>query len=208
LVNRRVRMHAGAIHQQREDHVIVKLRLRTASLLAAAALAVITPVLAIPMASAAVASPIPASSTPAAGCHTAATGSWAPNCTLREGDRSRLVQAVQLVIDGQEACTTDIAIPNGSFNKGTKKGVECFQRLFSLKVTGTVNRQTWRAMQQGLVYIETHKGWRYYWPNGIGGTSVEFRESVRTHVWDYGGPQVSSNWYRMDSAAPVPFRDL
>ncbi len=184
------------------------LKLRVSALILAA-VAMSAPMLGISMTPAAAASTAAASTAAkAAKCHTAATGSWAPNCTLKEGDRSRLVQAVQLVVDGQEVCTTDIAIPNGSFNRGTKKGVECYQRLLHLKVTGTVNRQTWASMEKSLVFIETHKGWRYYWPNGIGGLAVEFRESVKTHIWDYGGPEITSKWYRMDSAAPVPYRDL
>jgi hypothetical protein len=178
-------------------------KLRASALLIFAAVAISAPMLGTALTPAAAASTAAA----AAKCHTAATGSWAPNCTLKEGDRSRLVQAVQLVVDGQEVCTTDIAIPNGSFNRGTKKGVECYQRFFHLKVTGTVNRQTWSAMQR-LDYIETHKGWKYYWPNGIGGLAVDFRQSVKTHIWEYGGPRVTSKWYRMDSAAPVPYRDL
>jgi Putative peptidoglycan binding domain len=171
-------------------------RLRCAALLAALPLVVLGTVFATPVGPAAGATAAPA----AAKCHKTAVGSWAPNCTLKKGDRSRLVQATQLFIGSQEVCVKDFPNQNGTFSSDTKKGVECYQRFNGLKVTGTVDEQTWRSMYNGLGYYNTKKGWRYYYSTGVG--DVDFRESVKTKTWEYGGIYAKNHWLVMNSAAP------
>ena len=132
-------------------------------------------------------------------CHAAATGNWAPNCTQRQGDRNRLVVAIQVMVNGDELCA-GIQRINGRYNSSTRRWVRCYQRQYHLHVNGVVNRQTWRALQNGLFYYNTRRGWRYYLSSGVG--DVDFRESVGTGAWYYGRPRASSEWVRMNSKAP------
>lgn len=166
-------------------------RLRLRALLLAAPLAIMAPMITIPAAQAA--------AVPATACHKAATGSWASLCTQRKGARNRLVVAIQIIIDSQEVCSGDLSRITGTFGSGTRKGVRCYQRFFHLPVTGVVNKQTWRHMGY-LYYYNKRNGWKYYNSDGMG--VVDFRESIKTKAWYYGGPKASSEWVRMNSDPP------
>jgi peptidoglycan hydrolase-like protein with peptidoglycan-binding domain len=115
-----------------------------------------------------------------------------------EGAFSHYVVAIQMFVDSQEICPS--LNLDGSFGPLTFKGVECFQKEYSLHIDGIVGPQTWTAMRNALYHYNTVAGWSYFYSNGVG--AVDFRRNDTTGVWYYGGPNTSSKWTRMDTNAP------
>jgi hypothetical protein len=141
----------------------------------------------------------------AATCNTTATGSWAGNCWVREGDASHMVEAVQMVVQGQEICVPDGVNADGIFGPKTLAGVECFQRFEGIGVDGVVGPQTWAALQSALFKCSASGGFQFWSPiypcPGTSGHQDPIREFISTGVWWILSP-ISNSWRRINTGAP------
>jgi len=129
-------------------------------------------------------------------CNTVATGSWSNNCTVQEGADSNFVVAIQVTATLESPpCNTNI---DGDFGDNTEAEVVCFQRASSLSTTnGTVNSETWGALQNELRWEGRIGDWSY-WTNvaGCSDTSCSnFRKWVPTEIWYVG----TLGWEQMNS---------
>ena len=96
----------------------------------------------------------------AAGCNTAATGSWANNCTVSEGSVSHLVLGVQQVLNGFGSCGELVA--DGDFGPMTQAAVRCWQADDGIASDGIVGPVTWSEMQASLRKGPAVGQWQYY----------------------------------------------